>query len=136
MTRHEPVGRNPRKRSEAGLTTIELMIAITMFGILMVGFLGVFPLGLRTVQKGERMTVASGLVQDEIERLKTLRGTDADLAAGNHVDAGNPLRGVYTRNWAITDNTPLAGMKRIDVTVSFSDNGIPRTIRMSTYITP
>jgi len=124
------------RRREAGFTAVELIIAITFFGILMVGFLGVFPLGMRTVEKGERMTMASSMAQDEIERLKTLELTDADLVAGNHADAANPLLGVYTRTWTVTDDTPLAGMKRIDMTVSFSDNGIPRNILISTYLKP
>jgi type II secretory pathway pseudopilin PulG len=113
-------------KTQAGFSAVELIIAITFFGILMVGFVGVFPLGMRTVEKGERMTLASSLAQDEIERLKTLQ--DADAA--------NPLFGVYTRSYTVTNDTPLAGMKRVDMTVSFSDNGIPRNIRISTYLKP
>lgn len=123
-------------KTQAGFSAVELIIAITFFGILMVGFIGVFPLGMRTVEKGERMTLASSLAQDEVERLKTLQETDADLAAGNHADAANPLFGVYTRSYTVTDDTPLAGMKRVDMTVSFSDNGIPRNILISTYLKP
>jgi hypothetical protein len=44
--------------------------------------------------------------------------------------------GVYTRSWVITNNTPIAGMMRVDMTVAFSDNGIARNTRMSTYLTP
>ena len=132
-----PQGMPPAKRAkDAGFSAVELILAITFFGILMMGFLGVFPLGLRTVEKGEHMTLASSLAQDEIERLKTLPRTDGDLVAGAHADAANPLLGVYTRTYTITDNTPLAGMKRVDVSVSYSDNGIPRNIQMSTYLTP
>ena len=43
---------------------------------------------------------------------------------------------MYTRSYTVTDDTPLAGMKRIDMTVSFSDNGIPRNILISTYLKP
>lgn len=124
------------EKRQAGFSAVELIIAITFFGILMIGFVGVFPLGMRTVEKGERMTMASSLAQDEIERLKTLDDEDADLDAGNHADAANPLFGVYTRAYTITDDTPIAGMKRIDITVSFSDNGIPRNIQISTYLNP
>lgn len=123
-------------KSQAGFSAVELIIAITFFGILMVGFLGVFPLGMRTVEKGERMTMASSLAQDEIERLKMLQETDADLVAGAHADAANPLFGVYTRSYTVTNDTPLVGMKRVDMTVSFSDNGIPRNILISTYLKP
>ena len=121
---------------EGGFSAVELMLAMSLFGILMMGFLAVFPLGMRSVEKGERMTVASSLVQDEMERLKGLPRTHADIVAGNHADPANPLLGVYTRSYVVTDDTPLVGMKRIDMSVSFSDNGIDRNIQMSTYITP
>jgi type II secretory pathway pseudopilin PulG len=112
------------------------MIAIVMLGILMMGFMSVFPMGLRTVAKGERMTIATSLAQDEIERLKTLPGADPDLVAGNHADGNNPILGVYARNWTVTDDTPMTGMKSIAMSVAYTENGISRTIAMSTYFAP
>lgn len=123
-------------RAEDGFSAVEMMIAIAMLGILMLGFMSVFPMGLRTVAKGERMTVATSFAQDEIERLKTLPGADADLVAGNHVDAGNPILGVYTRTWTVTDDAPMTGMKTINMSVAYTDNGMPRTIGMTTYFAP
>jgi Tfp pilus assembly protein PilV len=128
-------GIQPRSR-DAGFSAVELMISIVFFGILMLGFLAVFPLGTRTVQKGERMTVASSLAQDELERLKTVLATDPDLVAGAHADPANPINGAYNRTWTVTDDTPLPDMKRVDMQVSFSDNGIQRNIQMSTYLNP
>lgn len=125
-----------RVRREEGFSAVELMIAITMLGILMLGFLSVFPMGLRTVAKGERMTVATSLAQDEIERLKTLPDNDADLVAGNHADPANPILGVYTRTWTVTDDNPMAGMKSVNMSVAYTDNGMPRTIAMNTYFAP
>ena len=123
-------------RLERGFSAVEMMMAIAMLGILMLGFLSVFPMGMRTVAKGERMTVASTLAQDEIERLKNLPDTDPDLVAGNHADPGNPISGVYTRTWTVTDDSPMAGMKSISMDVTYSDNGVPRSVRMTTYFAP
>lgn len=125
-----------RRCAQAGFSAVETIVAVVLFGILMLGFAGVFPMGMRTVEKGERMSVGTSLAQDEIERLKQLRVNDPDLAAGDHVDAGNPLLGAYTRSWSITDDDPMAGMKRLDMTVSFSEHGLNRNINMTTYITP
>lgn len=125
-----------RNAPQAGFSAVEMIVAVAFFGVLMLGFIGVFPMGLRTVEKSERMTVATALAQDEIERLKTLPAVDPDLAAGAHVDANNPIQGAYTRTWTVTDDNPMAGMKRLDMNVAFSDNGTPRTISMSTYLNP
>jgi Tfp pilus assembly protein PilV len=126
----------PRRPANGGFSAVELMVAITFFGVMMLGFLTVFPLGLRTVSKGEKLTVATSLAQDELERLKTLPLADADIADGDHADAANPLLGLYNRTWTVTDDSPLPGMKRVDLSVAYSDNGIPRTIRVSTYLNP
>ena len=126
----------PARLGQAGFSAVELIVSVVIFGILMLGFAGVFPMGMRAVEKGERMAVATSLAQDEIERIKLLRNADPDLVAGTHVDAGNPLLGAYARSWVVTDDSPMAGMKRLDMNISFSENGVARNIGMTTYLTP
>jgi len=123
-----------RFHADSGFTVVELIVGITILGILMLGFLGVFPLGMRTVQKSEMLSSATGLAQDELERLKTLPDAHADLSAGNHAHPANPLDGVYTLTWTVADNAPLADMKTIDVAVNYTDQGIPRTVQFRTYL--
>ncbi|NNE44600.1 MAG: prepilin-type N-terminal cleavage/methylation domain-containing protein [Gemmatimonadetes bacterium] len=129
-----PEARRCEVPGNAGFSLIELMVSITMMGMLMLGFMSVFPLGLRTVMKGERMTVATSIGQDELERLKTLPDTDADLAAGAHVDPANPIQGVFSRVWTVTDDAPMAGLKTVVMTVTYTENGLPRTITLTTYL--
>jgi len=124
------------RSGEAGFSAVETIVAVVLFGIVMLGFAGIFPLGIRTIEKGERMTIATSLAQDEIERLRELRPVDPDLVAGAHTDADNPLFGAYTRTWVVTDDDPMAGMKRLDMSVTFSEQGIIRNVNMSTYLTP
>ncbi len=125
-----------RSDLDSGFTVVELIVGITILGILMLGFLSVFPLGMRTVQKSEMLSCATGLAQDELERLKTLPTAHADLIAGNHAHPGNPLRGVYTLTWTVADNAPLTEMKTVNVAVNYSDQGIARTVQFRTYLAP
>ena len=120
--------------SSRGFSLVELTIAITFFGILMLGFLMTFTLGYRTVQKSEKLTIATSYAQDEIERLKTLAWNDPDLAPGTHFDAANPLDGLYDRVWTVTEGSPIPGMTTIDMDVTYTDNGIPRNIQVTTYL--
>ena len=139
MTRTNGLNRSDQKHwsgSTAGFTAVELMVSIAFFGILVLGFLNLFPMGMRTIEKGERISVASSLVQNGLERVKDLPQGNADIAAGNHVDPDNPIRGVFTRTWTVTDDTPLPGMKKVDMSVTYVDNGIPRTVLVSTYLAP
>jgi type IV pilus assembly protein PilV len=125
----------PVQLGTAGFSAVELMVSMTVMALLMLGFLTVFPLGMRSVQKGESLSTATSLAQDEMERLKTLPFTDAALTAGNHSDSGNPIEGAFTRTWTVTNDAPLAGMKTVRVTVAYRDGVGPRTIQMTTYLT-
>jgi prepilin-type N-terminal cleavage/methylation domain-containing protein len=123
-----------RFRQDSGFTLVEIIVGLTVLGILMLGFLSVFPLGTRTMQKSEMLSCATGLAQDELERLKTLPTTHADLAAGNHAHPANPLQGVYTLTWTVADNAPMTDMKTVDVAINYTDSGTPRTVQFRTYL--
>jgi prepilin-type N-terminal cleavage/methylation domain-containing protein len=120
--------------SSRGFSLVELTIAITLFAILVVGFLMTFPLGYRTVQESEKRTIATSYAQNELERLKTLRSNDPDLAPGTHFDVGNPIDGLYDRVWTVTEGSPIAGMTTIDMDVTYTDNGITRNVQVTTYL--
>jgi hypothetical protein len=57
------------------------------------------------------------LAHDKIEELASKVSTDAQLTAGNHADAANPLNphgtagGIYTRTWVVTNNVPATGSR-------------------------
>jgi hypothetical protein len=78
-------------------------------------------------------TVATDLAQEKMEELLTLRSSHADLNTGSHTDAGNPVRTTFNRYWTVTDDTPLVGMKKIEVTVTYPRGGGTRDITLVTY---
>jgi hypothetical protein len=42
---------------------------------------------------------------------------------------------IYTRNWTVTDNTPISGMKQVNVTVTYAGGGNDRSVTLTTYLT-
>ena len=60
---------------------------------------------------------------------------DADLNAGDHTDADNPIDLHYRRSWTVADDVPIPGMKRVNVTVSFPTASADSTVTLDTYIT-
>ena len=103
----------------AGFTLVEAMIALLVFGIGVLALAQGLPRGLETRDRGRRMSVATNLAQEQMERLRGRPFTHADLAAGVHADPENPLQGAYRRRWAVQEGVPTPGMKRIVVTVTF-----------------
>jgi len=119
---------------QGGFSLVELIVAITLLGVLMLGFLPVFPLGMRTVEKGKQISAATDLAQERMEWIKSLPSGDPNLDPGQHAAADNPVDGLYTVTWTVFDDEPVPGMKRVDVTVGFSDLSGPRTIVVSSHL--
>ena len=120
---------------QGGFTLVEIMIALLVFGVGIVGLANAFPNGIRTREKARRMSVATFLAKEQVERLRSLSFNHADLAAGAHAEPANAGRTGYNRRWAVVDNNPLPGMKRLTVTVSFNTDGPDSLAIMVTQLT-
>ena len=101
-------------KGSQGFTLIEVLIAMAIFsvGILAVGAMQINSVNTNT---GARIhTEESTWVVDQIERLTALDYDNADLTAGDHT----VVQGPYTVQWTVTDDSPVAGAKRIAVTAT------------------
>lgn len=96
-----------------------MMIALVLFGVGMMALAQVLPNGLSVRDKARRMSVATSMAQEEIERLRDLPYNHADLAAGTHSDPDNPIENAFRRSWQVQTDTPVTDMKRVAVTVIF-----------------
>ena len=103
-----------------GFTLVEIMVALLIFGIGLVALAQVLPRGMEVRDRGRRMTVASQLARQQVETMRGLPFNHADLSGGDHVDPQVILNNSYRRRWTVTEDTPLPGMKRIEVHVSFT----------------
>jgi prepilin-type N-terminal cleavage/methylation domain-containing protein len=108
-----------RFKDRRGFTLVEMMIALVLFGVGMMALAQVLPNGLSVRDKARRMSVATSMAQEEIERLRDLPYNHADLAAGTHSDPDNPIENAFNRSWQVQTDTPVTDMKRVAVTVTF-----------------
>ncbi len=118
-----PTGLRDRLRSDAGLTIIEVLIALV---ILSAGVLAVAKLQTVTVRNTTRanvITQATMLAQSRMDQLKNFEDlTQLDLENGiaeNDIDEfGNP-GGIFTRSTTVANMpAPVSGLARqIEVTV-------------------
>jgi type IV pilus assembly protein PilV len=117
-----------RARSEKGFTLLEIMIAIS---ILAIGLLAVASLQISSIRGNafaSGVTEGTTLAADRIEKLLALPYTHADLVAGNHTDPNPPNR--YAVTWLVTDDSPVTNTKTIDLTVTWADHGIQKSVTM------
>lgn len=107
--------------AEGGFSLIEVMIALAIFAI---GMLGVVSLQSTAVQNNSFSNGVSQAMreinQSEAERLISLSMSDADLNPGDHGPATS-ADGIYTTSYTVTDDSPSAGCKEVVVTTNWTD---------------
>jgi hypothetical protein len=127
----------PRLFSQQGYTFNEILVAMMIGGIGVLGYAAVTATVIRGNQASANYTAAINLAQDKIEELRgqaTLGIENRCPSSGDiALDAlGNP-RGIYERCWRITDSPHGAKLKQIEVIVSWRDLE-PRSVALATLV--
>ena len=123
---HEPT----HSRSDSrGFSLIELMIAITLLGVGILSLAGLYPIAQQKVTRGDLETRATFLGQAKLEELK--RFPWESLVASADADT---VDAVFVRNWNVTVDDPVVGMKRVNVNVAWQDKNGPRTVLLSSFL--
>lgn len=123
-------------KEEKAFSLLEVMISLV---ILSVGLLATLSLTISAVRGnsfGKQMTVASTLAEDKLEELKKLPYSSATLNAGTTTESDlGPYGGTgpFQRVTVVTDDSPVADMKTIDVTINWTDQE-SRSITISTLL--
>jgi prepilin-type N-terminal cleavage/methylation domain-containing protein len=125
-------------RSQRGMTILEVVIATAIFGLVVTVLTGFFLVASSRGLLGRNVTAAALLSQQRIELLKSKGYSSlSGFAATEQLDSlGNATpSGLYTRVTTITSpvlGTPL--LTEIDVTVTWMDQAISRTLTLSTLV--
>ncbi|HLQ63295.1 MAG TPA: type II secretion system protein [bacterium] len=125
-------------RSQRGMTILEVVIATAIFGLVVTVLTGFFLVASSRGLLGRNITAAALLAQQRIELLKSKGYSSlSGFAATEQLDSlGNATpSGLYTRVTTITSpvlGTPL--LTEVDVTVTWMDQAIPRTLTLSTLV--
>ncbi|HTY42149.1 MAG TPA: prepilin-type N-terminal cleavage/methylation domain-containing protein [Thermoanaerobaculia bacterium] len=76
---------HPRRR-EAGLTLIEMLIAVALLGIVLLGIAPLFIASVRSNYAANEYTSIHNLARDRLEQLSNLPVTDPQLTVGTHAN--------------------------------------------------
>ena len=122
-------------KSQKGVGLIEILVAIVLFGIGVSLALRTLPESNVAMTRGRNITAATNFAQEKVEQLMSVPFTNADLDAGTHADPENPIDRHFSRNWTVTDDAPVQGMKTVAVSVSFETANNDSTVTLTTFIT-
>ncbi|HET7500572.1 MAG TPA: prepilin-type N-terminal cleavage/methylation domain-containing protein [Kofleriaceae bacterium] len=114
--------RAPRRRGERGFTMIEVMIALLLTAVAVMGVLGVYMVQARASSASRHSSEAAFLAQDQLEQLRTQVAVAATGSDAN-VNERGLASGIFTRSWSTTLGP---GYVDIAVTVTWSEDGVAR----------
>jgi prepilin-type N-terminal cleavage/methylation domain-containing protein len=119
-------------RGNGGFSLIEVMIAVTFLGIGLLAIAQLIPYGLAGVTQARVRTNAVNAAQEKLDALSASDYNSAALTPGDYSETD----GKYTLDWTVTDNQPIQGMKRVDLSVSWDEKSGTKTIQLNTYVNP
>lgn len=133
--------RRRRQSAQRGFTLIEVMISGSILLIGLAGMITALTANLHLQEHSRHMTAAIHIGEGVMEELVLLYPTDADLSAGAHGPryfsrTGTELSSTpapYQVNWTVTEGDPIAGIRRIGVTVSWTESIGDRSVSFATW---
>lgn len=112
---------NNASRKEQGFTLVEILIALTIFAIGILGIASMQAWGLRGNASAIWHSQAATLAADRIEKLMMV--DYADLTSDSET------QGNYTISWTVSTNNPINNTATITVNVQWNDHGTVKTFR-------
>jgi len=106
----------------AGFTLIEVLVAMSLFSIAVLGVAAGATTVMRANQTSHYHTIATNLAQDKLEELKgrTVANINTTGSPENNIAVpGVPV--LFTRSWAVAGGAPVLGVTQITVTVTWTD---------------
>jgi prepilin-type N-terminal cleavage/methylation domain-containing protein len=123
-----------RLKSRDGFTVMEVMIALVILSIGLLGLVTTAALVTRMIGRGHRATQAALLAQEKLEELRARLGATRNCANPPPLSGSETVgpNGTYTRTWRITPN---AFERRIDLFITYPAGPEQmRTDRLNTVV--
>ena len=119
--------------NNGGFTIIELIISILVFGFVAAGLAEVFTSVTDVQRNANYLQLATTAAQTEVE---SLRNNNYDQLANGTISFTSKLPTILPspRSGTVIISEPITGIKRVDVTVSYNQDGLTENIELSSYI--
>ena len=114
-------------RNHKGFTLVEIMIAIFILVIALLGLISVTVMVIKGNSFSKTMTTATTLAKDKMEELK-------NTGYGSLASDTDTVESIYTRTLIVTPDSPAANMKTIEVKVEWDWQGATRNVTLRTIV--
>src|SRR3990172_6459986 len=126
-------------RNNKGFTLVEIMIAVFILVIALLGLISVTVMVIKGNSFSKTMTAATTLAKDKMEQLKntgygSLAGSTDYAKLDSTAQATQTAESIYTRTWTVTNDSPAAGMKTVEVTVQWNWQNAARNVTLRSIV--
>lgn len=121
-------------RTENGFTLVELLVTIVVLSIAITGIAGLYYTMQVAAVRTQHLDIATRAARTEIEDLRN-NGYSA-LTPGTTVSftSNLPTSLPHDRSGSVQITQPTDGLRRVDVTITYTDYGKPTTVELSSDI--
>src|SRR3990167_1627946 len=124
---------DPAPRVSGGYTIVELLVAIVVGGILLTSMSTIISNYLHLNPMVRALVLANSYVEAKVEALRNVGfNTLADGTTDISAELPANLNAPRTGNLEIS--SPSSGLKKIEISLSYNDQGTTRTYAYTTYI--
>jgi type IV pilus assembly protein PilV len=119
-----------------GFTLIEALVALSVFAFSLVGLAYLMNSAVQTDVQTRRMTAATTLAQQKLEQLcNTPYANVNETGSPQSLNEEGETAGAafYERSWTVS---PVTGMKKVTVTVAWTDRWGSHQVELQTILTP
>jgi prepilin-type N-terminal cleavage/methylation domain-containing protein len=120
-------------KNQAGFTIVELLVCIVVAAVVIASLNQLVNSYVHTGQRGRWLNLANSYVEGKVEALRNI-GYNSVSTGTTNLTSELPSALPPSRSASMTVTSPQTGIKQVDITVSYKDQGQTRTYAYSTYM--
>jgi type II secretory pathway pseudopilin PulG len=122
-----------QKLANGGFTIVEALVSMAVAAIVIGSLTQVVTTYVHVSQRGRYLNLANSYVEGKVESLRNA-GFNGIATGTSNLTSELPSQLPPGRSASMSVTLPQAGLKQVDITVSYSDNGQTRSYSYTTYI--
>lgn len=121
------------KRHQGGFTIVELLVAIAVGAIVTASLSQVVTSYIHVAQRGRYLNLANSYAEAKMEALRNTGYNGLSLGTTN-VSGELPSQLPPGRSASMTISSPSDGLKEVDISISYNDQGQQNNYSYTTYV--